>query len=79
MRLAGLRDYASVNDYFFGDGFSFDFRDLHLRDRSGLFLFLFNAESLRDPYKAGDDYHDRDGADDDSFPFHLCNALFIGR
>ena len=79
MRLAGLRDHASINDHFFVDGFSFHLRDLHLWNGPGLFLFFFNPESLRDPNKASDDYHDCHGAHDDSFPFHLCNALFIGR
>jgi len=80
MRLAGLGDHASVNNHFFGDGFSFHFRDLHLRDRASLFFLFSNPESLRDPNKAADNQHDRDHANDDSFLFHLgCNTLFVGR
>jgi len=54
MRFARLRNNASVNDYFFGDRFSFHFCNLHFRDRtSGLLLFP-DAESLRDPDEGSD-------------------------
>jgi hypothetical protein len=79
MRFARLRDNASVNDYFFGDRFSFHFCNLHFRDwTSGLLLFP-NAESLRDPDERSDnDKHNR--RDDNSFLVHLAfNAAFDGR
>ncbi len=72
--------YASVNDHFFSDCFSFDFRNLHFRNRAGLFLLFSNPESLRDPDKPTDDQDERDCADDDSCLFHLgSNILFTGR
>src|SRR5947207_14814960 len=80
MRFAGLRHYASINDHFFGDGFSFQFRDFHLWNRASLLLFFSKLELLRDPGKPADDQHDHDSADDDSLLSHLaCNTFFVGR
>ena len=80
MRLARLRDHASVNDHFFNDGFSFHFRDLHFGNRAGLFFLFSNTESLRDPDKSANDQNKRDRTDDESRSFHLgCNIAFVGR
>src|SRR5207247_9797403 len=80
MRFAWLRHYASVNNHFFGDRFSFHFHDLDLGNRSGLFLFLSNDEPLGDPDKPRNNQYDRERPDNDLFLFHLgCNDLFILR
>ena len=79
MRFAGLRDYASVGDHFFGDRFPLYFCDLHLRDRPGCLFLLPSAESLRDPHQRRDDDNERYRADEGS-PFHFeFSIAFDGR
>jgi hypothetical protein len=80
MRLAWLRDDASVDDYFFGYGFSFDLRNLNFRNRASLFFLFSNSKALCDPGKRAYNQDDHNYTDDDSFLSHLaCKALFIGR
>jgi hypothetical protein len=79
MSFAGLRDYASVNDHFFGDCFSFQLRNLHVRGgASRLFLFP-DTEPLLEPNDSNDDQDEHDRADDDSFFHFVFSAAFIGR
>jgi hypothetical protein len=80
MRLAWLRDDASINDYFFGDGFSFHLRDLNFRHRGSLFFLMPDSKALCDPDQRAKNQNDRNCGDDDLSLFHLaCNVLFIGR